>query len=87
MSQHLHEWIDLIFGYKQSGTEAEKSLNVFLKYSYEGKRERESDCNITIFIENVNLDEMKDDKERRRVEAMINNFGQTPTKLFNVSYL
>lgn len=41
MSQHLHEWIDLIFGYKQSGTEAEKSLNVFLKYSYEGKRERE----------------------------------------------
>ena len=36
VSQHLNEWIDLIFGYKQSGSEAEKSLNVFLKYSYEG---------------------------------------------------
>ena len=53
----------------------------------EREREKKSDCNITVFIENVNLDEMKDDKERRRVEAMINNFGQTPTKLFNVSYL
>ena len=52
----------------------------------EREREREKVCNITISIENVNLDEMKDDKERRRVEAMINNFGQTPTKLFNVSY-
>lgn len=76
----------MIFGYKQSGAEAEKCLNVFLKYSYEGEREIEKVCNITISIENVNLDEMKDDKERRRVEAMINNFGQTPTKLFNVSY-
>lgn len=37
VSQHLHDWIDLIFGYKQSGPEAEKALNVFLKYSYEGK--------------------------------------------------
>lgn len=68
VSNHLNEWIDLIFGYKQSGNEAVKALNVFLKYSYE---------------ENVNLDDMKDEKERRRVEAMINNFGQTPTKLFN----
>ena len=40
---------------------------------------------LSIYLsENVNLDDMKDEKERRRVEAMINNFGQTPTKLFNV---
>ena len=36
MSSHLHEWIDLIFGFKQRGEEAEKALNVFLHYTYEG---------------------------------------------------
>lgn len=37
VSSHLHEWIDLIFGYKQRGSEAEKAMNVFNHYSYEGK--------------------------------------------------
>jgi len=27
VSQNLHHWIDLIFGYKQRGTEAEKADN------------------------------------------------------------
>ncbi len=27
VSQHLHEWIDLIFGYKQHGVEAELAYN------------------------------------------------------------
>lgn len=27
VSAHLHEWIDLIFGYKQRGIEAEKAYN------------------------------------------------------------
>ena len=27
MSSHLHHWIDLIFGYKQRGEEAEKADN------------------------------------------------------------
>ena len=29
MSSHLHLWIDLIFGYKQHGPEAERAYNVF----------------------------------------------------------
>ena len=37
VSAHLHEWIDLIFGYKQKGPEAEKALNVFFYCCYEGK--------------------------------------------------
>lgn len=37
MSAHLHEWIDLIFGYKQRGPEAVEALNVFYYCTYEGK--------------------------------------------------
>ena len=42
MSSHLHEWIDLIFGFKQRGEEAEKALNVFLHYTYEGNSQMHS---------------------------------------------
>ena len=37
VSSHLHEWIDLIFGYKQQGQAAEEANNVFLYLFYEGK--------------------------------------------------
>lgn len=39
MSSHLHEWIDLIFGYKQRGEEAVNALNVFYYCTYEGEEE------------------------------------------------
>lgn len=37
VSSHLHEWIDLIFGYKQQGKPAEEAFNVFLYLFYEGQ--------------------------------------------------
>jgi hypothetical protein len=33
---HLHEWVDLIFGFKQQGPAAVDAINVFHHLSYEG---------------------------------------------------
>ncbi|XP_078407580.1 neurobeachin-like protein 1 isoform X1 [Cetorhinus maximus] len=66
VSAHLHEWIDLIFGYKQRGPDAAEALNVFYYCTYEGA---------------VDLDAIADEKERKALEGMISNFGQTPCQL------
>ena len=29
MSSHLHEWVDLVFGYRQTGKAAVDAVNVF----------------------------------------------------------
>ena len=66
VSDHLHEWIDLIFGYKQQGQEAIDSWNVYHPLTYEGY---------------VDLQQIKDPIERRQIIAQIENYGQTPTQL------
>lgn len=36
ISKHVHQWIDLIWGYKQRGEKALKSNNLFHPLTYEG---------------------------------------------------
>ncbi|NXP08041.1 NBEL2 protein, partial [Thinocorus orbignyianus] len=66
VSAHLHEWIDLIFGYKQRGPAAVEALNVFYYCTYEGA---------------VDLDAIADETQRKALEGIISNFGQTPCQL------
>ncbi|KAL7555059.1 hypothetical protein ACHAWF_018688 [Thalassiosira exigua] len=66
VSRNLHQWLDLIFGYKQRGQEAVASLNTFVHVTYEGQ---------------VDLDSIEDPVERESIIAQIQNFGQTPSRL------
>ncbi|KAG8391704.1 hypothetical protein BUALT_Bualt01G0214900 [Buddleja alternifolia] len=72
VSDHLHEWIDLIFGYKQRGKEAIQANNVFFYITYEGT---------------VDIDKISDPVQQRATQDQIAYFGQTPSQLLTVPHM
>ena len=68
VNNNIHKWIDLIWGYKQTGKHAERAFNLFYYLTYEGA---------------VNIDEIKDQNELDAITMQIHEFGQTPSQLFN----
>ncbi|KAH0538184.1 hypothetical protein FGG08_005200 [Glutinoglossum americanum] len=71
VSKHLHEWIDLVFGFKQMGEAALEATNVFHHLSYRGAKD---------------LDNIEDPVERLATIGIIHNFGQTPHQVFQRSH-
>ncbi|KAG4173782.1 hypothetical protein ERO13_A11G082900v2 [Gossypium hirsutum] len=72
VSAHLHEWIDLIFGYKQRGKEAISANNMFFYITYEGT---------------VDIDKIYDPVQQRATQDQIAYFGQTPSQLLTVPHM
>ena len=72
VSEHLHEWIDLIFGCKQQLPESEKANNVFFYLTY---------------ADQVDWKKLSQDEAMRTsTELQISHFGQTPMLLFNTPH-
>lgn len=71
VSQHLHLWIDLIFGCKQQGQGAIETVNVFHHLFYEG---------------NVDIYNIDDPLKKNATIGFINNFGQIPKQLFKKAH-
>lgn len=68
VSDKINNWIDLVYGSKQKGKEAENSMNLFWNYTYENE---------------IDIDHIKENNMEEYLSYMSKvEFGQTPTQLF-----
>ncbi|XP_073990723.1 lysosomal-trafficking regulator mauve isoform X4 [Rhodnius prolixus] len=68
--EYLPQWIDLVFGYKQTGKAAVESINVFHPATYYG----------------FDADSIPDELLRTAWRTMVRMYGQTPRQLFKAPH-
>ncbi|CAK9830368.1 Lysosomal-trafficking regulator [Anthophora retusa] len=68
--EFLPYWIDLVFGFRQTGKPAVEAINVFHPATYYG----------------FNVEQIADPLERRAWETMVRTYGQTPAQLFRAAH-
>ena len=71
VSNNIHHWIDLIFGYKQLGENSIKYKNSFFYLTYAGS---------------VDIDQIDDQALKQATIDQIAHFGQTPSQLLTTPH-
>lgn len=71
VSHAIHNWVDLVFGYKQRGSAAVAADNVFYYLTYAG---------------GVDVDAITEPSLRRATQSQITHYGQTPLQLLKTPH-
>lgn len=88
VTQHLPSWIDLVFGYKQTGRSAIEAFNVFhpaVSLPPPNPPPISSLTHVWLLLQTyfgVDVDSIEDPVRRSAIKTMIKTYGQTPKQLF-----